>query len=308
MKELQQFRQSRRSFLAGAGAVGALGAATLMTGCNDSSTAVTPTPTPTPTPIDFADNDILNFALNLEYLEGEFYTRAATGTGIPSALALTGAGTVNGGGKVTGSTAFQSYLNSIAQDELNHIAAIQATLTANSGTPVPRPTIDFTAAFTAIAASAGLPASFNPFADPQSFLVGAAALTEVGITAYNGAAPMISSNTILDAAAGIVAAESYHAAAIRVQIAGNALATGDPTYENDLNSIIALKTKLGGTGETPLSISSIVSADPTNAIGFARTTDQVLHIVYGTAGSGAGVKSGGFFPNGLNGTLTTTKS
>jgi hypothetical protein len=51
--------------------------------------------------------------------------------------------------------------------------------------------------------------------------------------------------------------------------------------------------------------SSIVAADTTNAKAFPRTTDQVLHIVYGTGG-GAGVTKGAFFPAGLNGTIKAT--
>jgi hypothetical protein len=42
---------------------------------------------------------------------------------------------------------------------------------------------------------------------------------------------------------------------------------------------------------------TIVDAD-SNAIAFARTTTQVLKIVYGGGASG-----GAFFPNGLNGTI-----
>ena len=53
-----------------------------------------------------------------------------------------------------------------------------------------------------------------------------------------------------------------------------------------------------------LSATTIVAADTTNAIAFERTTDQVLHIVY-AAGPGV-VASGGFFPNGLNGTIKAT--
>jgi hypothetical protein len=40
---------------------------------------------------------------------------------------------------------------------------------------------------------------------------------------------------------------------------------------------------------------------------YARTTDQVLHIVYATA-NGPGVTGGGFFPNGMNGNISVTTS
>ena len=81
IKEFLKSKPSRRNFLAGAGAVGATA---LIAGCNDSSSSGPTTgqgPAPTYPALDFADNDILNFALNLEYLEAEFYLRAATGSG-----------------------------------------------------------------------------------------------------------------------------------------------------------------------------------------------------------------------------------
>ncbi len=311
IKELLKSAPSRRSFLTGAGA---LGATALIAGCNDSSSSGGPGTgagtAPTYPALTFADNDILNFALNLEYLEAEFYLRAATGTGLSDADALTGAGTVTGGSQIPGLSArpkLQTYLNAIAQDELNHVRAIQATIMGNSGTPVPRPTIDFTAAFNALAAAAGIGASFNPFSSLDSYLVGAFVFEDVGVTAYNGAAPLISSNTILDAAAGIAAVEAYHAGEIRTLLVGFAAQNNDQTYVGYANKISALRGMLGGGNETALSVSSIVPADPTTAVGFSRTTDQVLHIVYGTGG-GAGVKSGAFFPNGLNGTISTTAS
>ena len=42
-----------------------------------------------------------------------------------------------------------------------------------------------------------------------------------------------------------------------------------------------------------------------NAIAYARLPDQVLHIVYGGT-AGVGIKSGGFFPSGLNGNISAT--
>lgn len=301
LKELTQKAVSRRSFLASAGTATA---ASLIAGCSGSSTAPTTTTT---TPPDIPDNDILNFALNLEYLEAEFYLRAATGNGLSSADALSGAGTVTGGTAVPGlPTSIQNYLNEIAQDELNHVRAIQATITGNGGTPVARPNLDFTDAFNALAAAAGIGSIFNPFSSASAFLVGAFVFEDVGVTAYSGAAPMISSATILAAAAGIQAVEAYHAANIRTQLVAMAAATNSQTYVNYANMVSTLRGTLGGGNETPLSATSIVACTTANAIGYSRTTDQVLHIVYA---AGAGVQTkGGFFPNGLNGKITATAS
>jgi hypothetical protein len=85
--------------------------------------------------------------------------------------------------------------------------------------------------------------------------------------------------------------------------------------------VSALRASVGGGAETALTVptgtttmtttttvtpTAVVAAD-VNALAYSRTTDEVLHIVYGTGG-GAGVKSGAFFPNGLNGTISVTQS
>ena len=310
---------SRRRFLAGASVAGA---ATLI-GCNDpvvappitttpvtttpvTTTPVTTTPvTTTPVTPTITDNDILNFALNLEYLEAEFYLRAATGTGL-SSTDSGGTGTVTGGTMVPGmSPAMTMYVNEIAQDELRHVRFLRTAITANKGTPVGRPNISFTAAFNALAMAAGIASTFDPFSSAQAFLIGAFVFEDVGVTAYLGAAPAITNPAYLTAAAGIHAVEAYHAAAIRTLITSMAAASGDQTYVGYANKVSALRGTLGGGNEVPLP--TIVPATSANAIAFPRTTDQVLHIVYGTGG-GAGVKGGTFFPNGMNGTITTTAS
>jgi hypothetical protein len=299
---------SRRQFLAG----GTTAAAALVVGCNSSTATPSPTPTPTPAPLDIPDNDILNFALNLEYLEAEFYLYAATGSGLSTADALTGAGTTKVPANLVAvpwtSPAQAQFAAELAQTELDHVRYLQSVISKNSGTPVPRPAIDLTFfGPLAVAALITTPTPFNPFADPNSFLVGAFTFEDVGVTAYGGAAPAFISNILLSGAVGLQAAEAYHAASIRTQIAGGAANSGDATFLNDANKISALRASVGGGKETQLSISSIVAADPTYAIAFGRTTDQVLHIVYGTGG-GAGASKGGFFPSGLNGTITVTAS
>ena len=317
LKEVLGNRVSRRKFMAGIGAgVGATAAVAFAAGCSSGNTATTPVVT-TPAPATLTDADILNFALNLEYLEAEFYLHAATGSGLSSADALTGAGAVTGGSMVPatgaatsyGATLFTSYINEVAQDELNHVRALQAAITASGGTPVARPAIDLTFFSTlATAAKITTAAPFTPFDNPQDFLLGSFIFEDVGVTAYTGAAPLITSGAILSAAAGIQAVEAYHAAIVRTLIVSTDFNVNMGTQlEVIANQISTLRASLGGGDETMLSTTSIVAASSANAIAFGRTPDQVMHIVYG-AGGGAGLSSGGFFPAGLNGTIKQTGS
>ncbi len=308
---------SRRGFLASAGAATA---ATLV-GCGGNSTPTSTVPTAPAAPA-IMDPDILNFALNLEYLEAEFYLRAATGSGLSSADGGGATVTVTSNSKVTFSSPFIQQLSfELAQTELQHVRAIRATISSLGGTPVAAPALDYTDGFNSIASNSGLGSSFNPFMNDYFFLIGALAFEEIGVSAYTGAARLISASAVLDAAAGIQAAEAYHAGAIRTLLVGNAIATSSQTNIIDYNSILQLFNKLDGGGHTTLltsggtasmnatvgtvySPSSVVSADSTNAIAFARTTDQVLHLAYGTM-PGTYTASGGFFPSGLNGTIKT---
>ena len=316
INELYQKGVNRRNFLVGAGAVGA---ASVIAGCGDSSTPAAVTTTTA-----YTDADILNFALNLEYLEAEFYLRCATGSGLSAADAGTGAGTVTGGSQVAGlTTAQQNILNEIAYDEQQHVRFLRSALGASA---VARPAIDLTNSFNALASAAGIGSTFNPYANFDSFIVGAFVFEDVGVTAYAGAAPLISAAGVtsgyLAAAAGIMAVEAYHAAYVRTYLTAQAIASASYPYLGYANKVSALRATLGGGNETTLTVptgtgpfittiptpSAIVAATSANAIAYARTTDQVMHIVYGSAGSGAGVASGAFFPSGLNGNIKKTLS
>jgi len=305
---------SRRTFLAGAGSVAAT---TLVIGCGDDGAKMPPTST------GVTDADILNFALNLEYLEAEFYLHAATGSGLASADAGSNPGTVTGGTKVAGlAPAQQNILNEIAYDEQEHVRFLRSAL---GSAAVARPAIDLTNSFNALASAAKIASTFNPFDNYDDFLLGAFIFEDVGVTAYNGAAPLISTAGIkagyLSAAAGIMAVEAYHAAYVRTTITANATTKGSSNYPQFgyANLVSALRASVGGGAETMLTVptgtttpattvtpTSVVAAD-NNALAYSRTTDQVLHIVYGTGG-GSGVKSGAFFPNGLNGAIAVTQS
>jgi hypothetical protein len=300
---LEKRRVSRRRFLNVAGtSAGAAAVMTLADGCGGSSSSMTTTPTTptiptTPTTPALTDTDVLNFALNLEYLEAEFYLRAVTGSGLSTDDAGSSAGAVTGGTQVTfNTTAIKQYAMEIANDELAHVRFLRKVLGTAA---VSRPAIDLTNSFNAAAMAAGIGSTFNPFADENSFIVGAFVFEDVGVTAYHGAAGLLTDKKNLAAAAGILATEAYHAGEIRTL-----LTQLDVPYITYANQISALRAKAGGGAETTLSASAVVAAD-TNSIGYSRTTDQVLHIVYLNANAGV-VKNGGFFPNGLNGTITAS--
>jgi Ferritin-like domain len=327
---------SRRSFLAGAGSVAGAG---LIAGCGGSGGSKTP-PTPTPAPVQtLTDPDLLNYALNLEYLEAQFYLYAATGSGLeasdisaPSGYTGTftqGTVTTGSAAQVAGTTpAQQEIINEIAYEEQEHVRFLRAALGSSA---VPMPSIDLSF-FGPLAVAAGILTSsqpaFNPFSSFDAFLVGAFIFEDVGVTAYAGAAPLISAAGVsagyLTAAAGILGVEAYHAGYIRTAITAGAIAAGSATaypYITYANQVAALRAALtvgasaapgtSGSVETALSLpasltasSSIVAASPSTAIGFARTIDQVHHIVYGSPT--VGVAKGGFYPNGTNSIFATT--
>ena len=257
---------------------------------------------------DTGDAKILNFALNLEYLEAQYYIYATTGAGIDSqGVSLSGAGTqgtvtIKSGAQVSfTSNAIQQYANEIAQDELNHVKFLRAALTAAGVQPVAMPAIDLQNSFTTAAVAAGVinqGDTFDPFANDTNFLLGAYIFEDVGVTAYHGAAPLVANKTYLSAAAGILGVEAYHAGIVRTLLYQMGSGTQNATV-----LISALRATLDGTGNDDQGVvldgnANLVPTDA-NSIAFARTTRQVLNIVYGARNASSGL----FFPNGMNGAI-----
>lgn len=251
-----------------------------------------------------SDAAVLNFALNLEYLEAEFYLRGTTGKGLDDdQIDGTGElGGVTGGYKVKFETKLgRQYAEEIASDERAHVNFLRAAL---GDAKVARPEINLQEAFTAAATAAGVikkGETFDPFADENSFLLGAFIFEDVGVTAYKGASPLVVNKTFLEAAAGILAVEAYHAGLVRTVLLAKGLA--DPA-----NKISDARDSLDGSTDLDQGItngegkSNIVPTDG-DGIAFSRSPGQVLNIAYLTPEAAT---SGGFFPNGVNGGINAS--
>jgi len=252
------------------------------------------------------DTDILNFALNLEFLEAQFYTLATTGMTLDQVGLSTKSGGGTAGGTVTVKTnaavpfatpLLQQFAAEVTADEQRHVRFLQSALGTSA---VAMPNIDLMNSFNALASAAGLGSSFDPFASETNFLLGAFIFEDVGVTAYQGAAGLIPNKTYLDKAVGIHNVEAYHAAGIRTRIfqAGAAVQSAS-------QAIAATRAKLDGSNTDDIGVgvnagaATIVDNDA-NGMTYARTTSQVLSIVYGGGAAGVG---GAFYPNGMNGTI-----
>ncbi len=285
------------------------------------------------------DTDILNFALNLEYLEANFYNLAVNGVTIDklsTPIGISGTGTQ--GTVVTKANFAQvpftiatikAYATETAIEEGKHVSFLRTALGASA---VAQPQIDLFNSFNMLAAGAGVGASFDPFMSDANFLIGAYIFEDVGVTAYHGAAGSITSSTNLSAAVGIHAVEAYHAGLVRTAI--NALDGGTNTLTTITQKISAFRSLLANPASAPTTqitdggikgaddqgidntvmvalqgttatfpSTTIVDAD-NNSIGFARTPQQILSIVTGQSpASATGGNKGVFFPAGLNGTI-----
>ena len=263
---------SRRNFFGKVAAGGAAASALALAGCNDASIIPVPTAgTPSVT-------DVLNFALNLEYLEAQFYAYVTTGAGIPAADMGTSPGTTTGGQKVTFSIpAVASIANQLATDERLHVELLRQQITALGGTPVAMPALNL--------------AANGAVTNDMTFLAAARQLETVGISAYAGGAQYLVSSTVaLKYAAQILDTEAQHEGFLRELCIQLNVASG-PVDGQDL----------------PPTAAQIFNTSPKTGFNAVRTTSQVLQIAYGPSAAGkTGITNGGFFPNGMNGNIKST--
>jgi hypothetical protein len=270
--ELASASPNRRSFLKTIGAatagVTALSVAGITTAQGQTATEV----------------EVLKFALNLEYLESEFYTYALIGQGIEYYLVgVNGeangsnppSGMVTSGGKrvdFSRNPLLLEVAEQLGADERAHVTLLR---TALGSQVIAKPNLNLNA----------LGFGFDSVAD---FLRLSRIFEDIGVSAYAGAAGLLTTPSVITTAARILAAEAEHVASIRTQIASSGIST----------------TALDGADIIPPPSGKLVlSTNPSNGLPATRTPGEVLYLAFGGK---ANATSGGFFPWGVNGSITTS--
>lgn len=133
--------------------------------------------------------DVLNFALALEHLEAEFYTRGIGASGL-----------LNG--------SHRDVFDQIRKHEVAHVEFLRSVL---GGLAIQKPTFDYTG---------GMGGGNGPFGDvfsnPRTFATLAQAFEDTGVRAYKGQATnLMTSEIALESALRIHSVEARHASQVR---------------------------------------------------------------------------------------------
>jgi hypothetical protein len=228
------------------------------------------------------DIDLLNFALNLEYLQAEFYTQAATGAsitlfGVRIDGRATGSnppsgGTAVGGKQVSFFSNDSFTLDIVAEIATNERAHVTLLRNALGSAAVARPNLNLNAL------------GFG-FDSEHDLLRASRILEDIGLTAYTGSIGMLRTPDNITLAGRLLGAEAEHAAGVRTQIARLGITS------KALDALDRVPPPAGSSN-------SLLSTDSRDGLVATRTIGQVLNLVLGARSGG---RSGGFFPSGFNG-------
>ena len=225
--------------------------------------------------------DVLNFALNLEYLEANFYLYASTGAGLTATLNGAGVAVQGAPAKLPLDSNTLAVCKALAQDEVNHIADLRSAISSLGGTPIAQPLINLSAN--------------GAITTQAQFLAAARQFTALGGSAYVGSAQLLVSNaSVLTTAGQILGSEGQHAGALAYLC----------VTQNVVSPAIDAQ-------DIPPTGTNYFTVDAKNALSPARNTSQVLGVAYAVSTSATstprtGVTMGGFFPNGVNGNVKST--
>ncbi|KDP28130.1 hypothetical protein JCGZ_13901 [Jatropha curcas] len=267
-------------------------------------------------PIEANDKDLVQFAMNLEFLEAEFFLFAALGKGLDAIepdFAKGGPPPI-GAQKANLDPVTCSIIEEFGYEEVGHLRAIIKTVGG-----IPRPLYDLSPeTFAKVfdeALDCKLDPPFNPYLSSVNYLLASYVIPYVGLVAYVGTIPNLEDYTNKRLVAGLLGVEAGQDAVIRGLLYEKAYEKVEPydiTVAEFTNGISFLRNKLAmcGIKDEGLIVppelgaekrteSNVLSADE-NSLSYDRTPPEILRIVYGT---GSEYKPGGFMPDGANGRI-----
>ncbi|XP_027338977.1 desiccation-related protein PCC13-62-like [Abrus precatorius] len=262
------------------------------------------------------DVDLLEFPLNLEYLEAEFFLFGSLGHG----LDVVAPNLAQGGPPPIG--AKLAKLDILVRDvilqfglqEVGHLRAIKSQVRG-----FPRPLLDLSStSFGKIMNSAfGRPLHppFDPYANEINFLLASYVIPYVGLTGYVGANPKLQNATSKRLVAGLLGVESGQDAVIRALLYERRGLLVEPygvSVAEFTNRISVLRNRLGKAGlkDEGLVVPRVEGAEgrltgnilagDKDSLAYDRTPQEILRIIYGTSNEHV---PGGFYPEGASGRI-----
>lgn len=263
-----------------------------------------------------ADVPLLEFPLNLEYLEAEFFLYGALGYGLDRvAPKLSDGGPPPYGVRLANLDPFtKDVITQFGYQEVGHVKAIKAGVKG-----FPRPFLNLSAAaFASVMNSAvgkTLYPPFDPYANSINYLLASYVIPYVGLTGYVGANPKLQGYKSKKLVAGLLGVEAGQDAVIRALLYQHAFSTVHPynyTVAEITDLISILRDKLGHAGlkDEGLIVPPILGAEGKLAgnvlagdnysLSYPRTPEEILRIIYS---SGDEHVPGGFYPKGADGKI-----
>ncbi|PHU18311.1 Desiccation-related protein PCC13-62 [Capsicum chinense] len=263
-----------------------------------------------------SDVDLIEFPLNLEFMEAEFFLWGSLGYGLDKfAPELADGGPVPISARIAKlSPLMRDVIAQFGFQEVGHVRAIKDTVAG-----FPRPLLNLSRELFATVMNDAfghpLEPPFDPYANDINYLLASYVIPYVGLTGYVGANPKLHSPTAKRLVAGLLGVESGQDAVLRALLYERGRENVKPygiTVTEFTNRISALRNKLGrhGIKDEGLrvqrefgaegSIRGNILAGDKYSLAYDRTPEEILRIVYG---SGQESKPGGFYPNGAEGRI-----
>ncbi|XP_027106926.1 ferritin-like catalase Nec2 [Coffea arabica] len=293
----------------------------LMVSCTASTASFSPQPCK-PTfpqkslPLYEKDIELLQFPVNLEFLEAEFFLWGALGHGldvVEPELPKGGPPPI-GAQKANLDLLTKNIITEFAYQEVGHLRALRDTVGL-----FPRPQLDLRAEnFAKLFDEAfgyKLDPPFNPYSNSLNYMLASYVIPYVGLVGYVGTNPLLQGYRAKRLLAGLLGVESGQDAVIRMYLYERAKEVVYPynqTVAEFTIRISKLRNKLGKDGIkdegifVPLKLgaegrtsSNVLSAN-SYSISYERGPEEILRIVYGTGNEHV---PGGFYPKGGNGKI-----